>query len=312
MAAQRSFRIGTRGSPLALAQAEEVKRRLLAAHAGLAPEALEIVVIRTTGDRIRDRPLRELGGKGLFTKEIEEALGAGAVDLAVHSMKDVPTELPDGLVIACLPPRADPRDALLAPGARGLDELRQGAVIGTSSLRRRAQLLRRRPDLRIVEFRGNVDTRLKKLADGVAEATLLAAAGLARLGRTDIAAVPLAPEALLPALAQGALGIEIRAGDEAAARLLAPIGDAATAACIAAERAFLAGLDGSCRTPIAGLARIDAGGRLAFAGEILSPDGIQAFAAGRTGAPAEAAALGRDAAQEVKAAAGPAFFAALR
>jgi hydroxymethylbilane synthase len=311
MVAQRSLRIGTRGSPLALLQAEEVKRRLLAAHAHLAPVEIEVVAIRTGGDRVQDRPLAAIGGKGLFTKEIEEALLAGQVDLAVHSMKDVPTLLPDGLEILCLPPRADPRDALLAPTARALDELPRGAVVGTSSLRRRAQLLRRRPDLRIVEFRGNVGTRLRKLADGVAEATLLAAAGLARLGHDDLGAVPLAPELLLPALAQGALGVEARKGDEQAARLLAPLDDAPTRACIAAERAFLAALDGSCRTPIAGLARLDGEGRLGFEGEILSPDGTQVFAAGRQGTAAEAAALGRDAARELRAAAGPAFFDAL-
>jgi hydroxymethylbilane synthase len=311
MDAQERLRIGSRGSPLALVQAEEVKRRLLAAGLGLEAARVEIVAIRTTGDRVRDRPLAEIGGKGLFTKEIEEALRAGAIDLAVHSMKDVPTQLPDGLGIVATPPRADPRDALLAPAARTLAELPRGAVVGTSSLRRRAQLLRRRPDLRIVEFRGNVGTRMRKLAQGVAEATLLAAAGLARLGDPSVRAAPLEPETLLPALAQGALGIEARLDDARAAGLLAAIDDAETACCIAVERAFLAALDGSCRTPIAGLARLDAGGGLVFTGEILSPDGCQAFTARRQGGRADAARLGREAAEELRTAAGPAFFAAL-
>jgi len=310
MDAQGRLRIGTRGSPLALVQAEEVKRRLLAAHPELEAARVEIVAIRTTGDRVRNRPLAEIGGKGLFTKEIEEALATGTIDLAVHSMKDVPTRLPEGLGIVATPPRADPRDALLAPAARTIDELREGAVVGTSSLRRRAQLLRRRPDLRIVEFRGNIGTRMRKLADGVAEATLLAAAGLARLGDATVRAVPLPPEVLLPALAQGALGVEARLDDRRVTDLVAAIDDAETATCVACERAFLAALDGSCRTPIAGLARLDAGG-LAFVGEILSPDGREAFAARREGGAGDAARLGREAAEELRATAGPSFFEAL-
>jgi len=311
MVAQARLRIGTRGSPLALAQAEEVKARLLAADPELAAAAPEIVVIRTSGDRIRDRPLRELGGKGLFTKEIEEALLAGSIDLAVHSMKDVPTLLPEGLVIACILEREDPRDALIAASARSLEALPQGAVVGTSSLRRRAQLLRRRPDLRIVEFRGNVDTRLRKLAAGEADATLLAAAGLKRLNRGDAAAALLAPEVLLPALAQGAIGVEIRRGDAATAARLAGLEHEPSARCVALERAFLAALDGSCRTPIAGLAVLGAGGRLEFRGEILSPDGRQAFETTRAGPAGEAEALGRAAGEELVAQAGPAFFATL-
>jgi hydroxymethylbilane synthase len=308
MDAQGSLRIGTRGSPLALAQAEEVKRRLLAAHLDLDSARIEVVVIRTSGDRIRDKPLRDFGGKGLFTKEIEEALHTNEIDLAVHSMKDVPTELPEGLAIACLLPREDPRDALLAPAAAGLDDLAPGAVVGSSSLRRRAQLLHARPDLRLVEFRGNVETRLAKLADGEAEATLLAMAGLNRLGLADKASAVLAPEVLLPAVAQGAIGVEIRTDDAATAARLVPLNDAPTEACIAAERAFLAALDGSCKTPIAGLAVIEADGGLAFRGQILTSDGVEVHETGRRGSLGEARELGLVAGRELAARAGPGFF----
>jgi hydroxymethylbilane synthase len=308
MDAQASLRIGTRGSPLALIQAEEVKAALLAAHSDLDAGAIEIVVIRTTGDRIRDKPLKEFGGKGLFTKEIEEALYADEIDLAVHSMKDVPTELPPGLTIACYLPREDPRDALLAPAATGLADLPRGAVVGSSSLRRRAQLLHARPDLEVVEFRGNVETRLAKLADGVADATLLAMAGLNRLGMSDRASAALAPEVLLPAVAQGAIGIEIRAEDRATAARLAPLNDAATQTCVMAERAFLAALDGSCKTPIAALATLRADGGIDFRGQILTPDGTQVHEAERRGPAGEAARLGGDAGTELAARAGPGFF----
>lgn len=312
MEVQAKLRIGTRGSHLALAQAEEVKARLIAAHPELAAKPPEVVVIRTSGDRIRDRPLREAGGKGLFTKEIEEALIAGAIDLAVHSMKDMPTVLPDGLVIACILEREDPRDALIAGTATSLAELPAGAVVGTSSLRRRAQLLRRRPDLNIVEFRGNVDTRLRKLAAGEAEATLLAMAGLKRLGRTELATAPLLPEELLPALAQGAIGVETRADDDSGRERLTAIAHAPSARCVAVERAFLAALDGSCRTPIAGLAGFCEDGRIAFRGEILSPDGKQAFETALSGPPTEAEKMGRAAGEELLARAGPAFLADMR
>lgn len=307
-AIDRPIRIGTRGSPLALAQAHEVRRRLIAAH-GTPESLIEIVVIRTSGDRIQDRPLSEIGGKGLFTKEIEEALLAGGIDLAVHSMKDMPTVLPDGLEISSHLPREDVRDAFLSPRAATLADLPPGAVVGTSSLRRQAQVLRARPDLRVVPFRGNVETRLRKLGDGVADATLLACAGLRRLGLADKITATLPTDDFLPAIAQGAIGIEIRSGDDRARALLAPLDDADTAVCIAAERAMLARLDGSCRTPIAGLAQLSAG-TLTLRGMILSPDGRDAHGTQRQGRPADGPAMGRDAADELLRRAGPDFLTA--
>jgi len=280
----------------------------MAAH-GLAADAFEIVAIRTTGDAVQDRALAELGGKGLFTKEIEESLSDGRLDVAVHSMKDMPTELPDGLEISCLPPREDVRDAFVSPVHAGLSALPEGAVVGTSSLRRRAQLLHRRSDLTVVEFRGNVQTRLRKLSEGVAEATFLAVAGLRRLGMPDLAAGAIDVGEMLPAVAQGAIGIETRSDDEDVIALLGPIDDARTATRVAAERAFLAGLDGSCRTPIAGLAEID-GDRLRFRGEIVRPDGSERHAAEREGPLSDAVAMGRDAAAELRSRGGADFFAA--
>lgn len=302
------LRIGTRGSPLALAQAHETRDRLMAAHA-LPDTAFEIVVIKTTGDRITDRPLSEVGGKGLFTREIEEALLAGDIDIAVHSMKDMPTVLPAGLAIPCLLPREDVRDSFVSLTHGSLAEMPEGAVVGTSSLRRRAQLLNRRPDLRVVEFRGNVQTRLRKLADGVAEATFLACAGLRRLGQAELIRTAISPDVMLPAVAQGAIGIETRSGDAATQAMLASIHDAATGTRLAAERAFLAALDGSCQTPIGGLAEID-GKMLRFRGEIIRPDGSECLATERRGPLAEAAALGADAAEELRSRAGPGFFEA--
>jgi hydroxymethylbilane synthase len=299
-------RIGTRGSPLALAQAREVRERLEAAH-GQAGLTFEVRVIRTSGDRIQDRPLSEVGGKGLFTKEIEEALLAGDIDLAVHSMKDMPTVLPPGLAIACHLPREDVRDAFISSKAPSLSALPTGAVVATSSLRRQAQVRRLRPDLSVVPMRGNVDTRLRKLADGVADATLLACAGLRRLGLAQRITSPVPVEEMLPAVAQGAIGVEVRADDLAAHELLAPINHQPTALTVTAERAFLARLDGSCRTPIAGLAEL-AGDRLTFRGMILTPDGRQAHATERAGRPETAIALAEDAAAELLAKAGPDFF----
>lgn len=293
------IRIGTRGSPLALAQAHETRERLVKAH-GLSPDDFEITVITTTGDRIRDRPLAEIGGKGLFTKEIEEALFAKTIDLAVHSMKDMPAVLPAGLAFAATLPREDARDALISLTAKSLKGMKQGAVLGSSSVRRSAQALRLRPDLQVVQFRGNVETRLRKLADGVADASFLAVAGLRRLGLTQHIAAVIPMEEMLPAIAQGAIGIEIRDGDEKIARLLAPINHAESATAMACERAFLAALDGSCRTPIAGHARL-VDGRLHFRGETLTLDGKKVFAAERSGAPSDAARMGADAAAEVKA-----------
>lgn len=293
------IRIGTRGSPLALAQAHETRERLVKAH-GLSPDDFEITVITTTGDRIRDRPLAEIGGKGLFTKEIEEALFAKTIDLAVHSMKDMPAVLPQGLAFAATLPREDARDALISLTEKSLKGMKQGAVLGSSSVRRSAQALRIRPDLQVVQFRGNVETRLRKLADGVADASFLAVAGLRRLGLTQHIAAVIPMEEMLPAIAQGAIGIEIREGDEKIAKLLEPINHGESATAMACERAFLAALDGSCRTPIAGHARL-ADGRLHFRGETLTLDGKKVFTAERVGSPADAARMGADAAAEVKA-----------
>ncbi len=305
----QTLRIGTRGSPLALAQAHEVRARLMAA-TGLPEAVFEVVAIRVTGDAVQDRPLSQIGGKGLFTKEIEEALLAGAVDIAVHSMKDMPVLQPEGLVLDCLLPREDPRDAFVTLGpAGGLGDLPEGTVVGTSSLRRRAQLLARRPDLRVVEFRGNVQTRLSKLASGVAEATFLAMAGLRRLGlAADVPARPIPPEAMLPAVAQGAIGVERRGADGRVAEMLALIHDRATGLRLAAERAFLDALDGSCQTPIAGLAEIG-GDRLRLRGEILSPDGARVLSDDVTAPVADGAELGRAMALCLLRDAGPGFFA---
>ncbi|TJZ93917.1 hydroxymethylbilane synthase [Paracoccus gahaiensis] len=301
----RPLRIGTRGSILALAQAHETRDRLMAAH-DLPADAFEIVVIRTTGDRITDRPLKEIGGKGLFTREIEEALSTGALDLAVHSMKDMPTLQPDGLVIDCYLPREDVRDAFVSLAVASIADLPQGAVVGSSSLRRRAQLAHRRPDLQLVEFRGNVQTRLKKLEDGVALATFLAQAGLNRLDMAHVARGPIDPDEMLPAVAQGAIGVERRRDDDMAARLLAPIHHAETGLRIDAERAFLARLDGSCQTPIAGLAELS-GDRLILRGEILRPDGSEVVAGRRDGLATEGSAMGDDLARELLQRAGPGF-----
>ncbi|MEM9045708.1 MAG: hydroxymethylbilane synthase [Pseudomonadota bacterium] len=300
------LRIGTRGSILALAQAHETRERL-ATHHDLPDLAFEIVVIKTTGDQVLDRALSEIGGKGLFTKEIEEALLAEKIDLAVHSMKDMPTILPDGLEISTLLPREDVRDAFVSPSYASIAELPQGATVGSSSLRRRAQLLHRRPDLNVVEFRGNVQTRLKKLEDGVAAATFLACAGLRRLDLGHIIRDEIAPGEMLPACAQGAIGIEIRSSDAATRALLAPIHDVATAQRLDAERAFLAALDGSCRTPIGGLAELE-GNELWFRGEIIRPDGSERLATERRGAIVDAAQMGHDAAEELRAQAGTGFF----
>jgi len=302
------LRIGTRGSPLARVQTALACRALEEAHPELAvPGALEVVVIRTTGDQAADRPLAELGGKGLFCKEIEAALLAGDIDLAVHSMKDLPTWLPEGLIIGAVLPREDPRDVLIARAGEDLDDLPDAAVVGTASVRRRAQLLARRSDLRIVNFRGNVETRLRKLAAGEVNATVLALAGLKRLGIEPAGAVILAPEVMLPAVGQGAIGIECRENDDDAPALLAAVDDPASSACLRAERALLAALDGSCDTPIAGHAELDGGG-LCLRALIARPDGSECLRAARSGTIADGAALGRDAGRELKTRAGPGFF----
>jgi len=304
------LKIGTRGSPLALAQAHETRSRLMAAF-DLPEDAFEIVVIKTTGDDAAliaaDRPLKEIGNKGLFTKEIEEQLLGGGIDIAVHSMKDMPVEQPAGLRLDCYLPREDTADAFVSLKHRTIADLPEGAVVGTSSLRRKAQLLNRRPDLDVVEFRGNVQTRLRKLGDGVAEATFLAMAGLNRLGMDDVPHSAITPEEMLPAIAQGAIGIERRSDDRATAALLTAIHHAETGLRLAAERAFLAALDGSCETPIAGLCHLD-GGSLRLRGEILRTDGSEALADDVTGAVEDGPEIGRAMAAKLLAQAGDGFF----
>ena len=304
------LRIGTRGSPLALAQAHETRARLMAAH-DCPEEAFEIVVIKTTGDDRglidADKPLKDLGGKGLFTKEIEEAMLAGQIDIAVHSMKDMPVDQPGGLVLDCYLPREDVRDAFVSLTHASLAEVPAGARMGSSSLRRRAQLAARRPDLTVVEFRGNVQTRMAKLNDGVADATFLAMAGLTRLGMREVATAAMEVDQMLPAVAQGAIGIERRGNDLRAAALLEPIHDIPTGQRLAAERAFLRGLDGSCQTPIAGLAELS-GGNLRLRGEILRPDGSEVLTDDQTAPITDGAALGTEMAAKLRARAGEGFF----
>lgn len=301
------LRIGTRGSALALAQAHETRDRLMAAH-GLAEDAFEIVVIKTSGDRIQDRPLSEVGGKGLFTKEIEEALLDGRIDLAVHSSKDMPTVLPDGLALTAFLPREDVRDAFLSPKAKTLTDLPQGAVVGSSSLRRQAMIKRLRPDIEVVMYRGNLQTRLRKLAEGEVDATLLAAAGLRRLGLEAEITSLLETDQFLPAVGQGAICIESRADDKATLEMLAAIHDEATQIRLGAERAFLAVLDGSCRTPIGGLATLE-GDTMHFRGIVLKPDGSAAHEASGSGPAAEAALIGRSVGEDLKTRMGPDFLA---
>ena len=304
------LKIGTRGSPLALAQAYETRARLMQAFQ-LPEDAFEIVVIKTTGDDAaliaKDRPLTEIGGKGLFTKEIEEQLLEGRIDIAVHSMKDMPVAQPDGLVLDCYLPREDVRDAFVSLAFAGLHALPAGAKVGSSSLRRRAQLLNKFPHLQVVEFRGNVQTRMKKLGDGVAEATFLAMAGLNRLGMDEVARTAIAPEDMLPAVAQGTIGIERRQSDHDTHAMLQAIHHGPTGQRLAAERAFLAALDGSCETPIAGLAELD-GATIRLRGEVLRPDGSESITADRTATISDAAALGTDMARDLLEQAGPGFF----
>ncbi|GHC37553.1 porphobilinogen deaminase [Gemmobacter nanjingensis] len=305
------LKIGTRGSPLALAQAHETRDRLMAAF-GLPEDAFRIVVIKTTGDDsvliAADRPLKEIGNKGLFTKEIEEALLSGGIDIAVHSMKDMPVAQPGGLILDCYLPREDVRDAFVSATATGIADLPQGARVGSSSLRRRAQLKARRPDLEVVEFRGNVQTRMKKLTDGVASATFLAMAGLNRLGMAHVARSAIEPEDMLPAVAQGAIGVERRLNDPRTEAMLAALHHAPTGLRLAAERAYLAALDGSCETPIAGLALLD-GADLWLRGEILRPDGSQTITGAIRGPASDGAALGRQLAADLLAQAPKDFFA---
>ncbi len=301
MSMSPKIKLGTRGSPLALAQAHELRSRLAHAHRlaqGAIEEAIEIVVIRTTGDRIADRALAEAGGKGLFTKELDEALVDRRIDVAVHSAKDLPTLLPGTLGIRGYLPREDARDALIAPRFGGLDKLPAGARLGTASVRREAQLKRLRPDLAVQLMRGNVDTRLRKLEEGECDATLLALAGLKRLGLEGKATQILDVATFIPAVGQGAIALVTRAGDTAIAEILLPVLDAPTGVALAAERAFLGKLDGSCRTPIAGHAIME-GERLRFRGIALRQDGTDAVEVAREGAAVDAASLGADAAAEL-------------
>ena len=300
------LRIGTRGSPLALAQAYETRERLSGAF-NLPLDSFEIVVIKTTGDKVVNRPLKEIGGKGLFTKEIEEALLEKSIDIAVHSMKDMPVHQPKGLVLDTFLPREDVRDAFISRVHKSLADIPQGATVGTSSLRRKAQLMSKRPDLKVVEFRGNVQTRLKKLDDGVAECTFLAVAGLNRLNMEDIITNAISTEEMLPAVAQGAIGIERRENDIRIATMLEAIHNSKTELLLSAERAFLEALDGSCETPIAGLAELS-NGNLRFRGEILKPDGSEVFSDEQLASKEDATLVGVEMAQKLLSKAGSDFF----
>jgi len=305
------LRIGTRGSPLALAQAHAARDALAAAHPELAPaDAMRIDIIKTTGDTVQDRPLSEIGGKGLFTREIDDAQTGGAIDIAVHSMKDVPTVLEDGLVLAAIMPREDVRDAFISTRYSSFEDLPEGAVIGSASLRRAAQILGRYPHLKVINFRGNLQTRLRKLKEGVADATLLAMAGLNRLDMAHVATCPLEPEIMLPAVAQGAVGITCRADDERTLAWVSALDCRDSHLRTAAERAFLRQLDGSCRTPIAALAEWTAPGTMRFRGLIVRPDGGDPLDTERSGPVADhaaAEAMGMDAADELIARAGDAL-----
>ncbi len=300
------LRIGTRGSPLALAQSYETRERLSIAF-GLSLDSFEIVVIKTTGDKVLNRPLKEIGGKGLFTKEIEEALLQESIDIAVHSMKDMPVQQPDGLILDTFLPREDVRDAFVSRIHKSLADIPQGATVGTSSLRRKAQLMSKRPDLKIVEFRGNVQTRLKKLDDGVAECTFLAVAGLNRLKMEDIITAPISTDEMLPAVAQGAIGIERREKDIKIATMLEAIHNSTTGLLLSAERAFLEALDGSCETPIAGLAEFK-NENLRFRGEILKTDGSEVYSDEQVVSKEDATLVGIEMAHKLLSQAGNDFF----
>lgn len=312
---QGTLTIATRGSPLALAQAR-MTQALLADAMGV-PEAerdarFPLLVLKTTGDRVRDRPLADVGGKGLFTKELEEALLRGDADLAVHSLKDLPTKLPAGLYLAAVLKREDPRDVLIAKGLTRLSQLKQGAKLGTASVRRAAQALSQRPDLVITPLRGNVETRLAKIAGGDADATFLAAAGLRRLGMESLAADPLSPDEMLPAATQGIVGLEAREGDARTAEALALIDHAPSAVVGEAERGVIDALDGSCRTPVAALAELAGTRQLRLRAQALTHDGGRAWRRDETitlGADprAEARALGERFGREIRAEAGPAL-----
>ncbi len=300
-----SVRIGTRGSPLALVQAQEVKERLILAHDHLSEDRIEIVVMSTQGDRIVDRALADIGGKGLFTEEIEAALLNGDIDIAVHSLKDMPTILDIGLELACYLEREDARDAFISANACSLQELPSGAVIGSASLRRQAQTLALRPDVKLVTFRGNVQSRLKKIDNNIVDATYLAMAGLNRLGLKDPRIHPIEIEDFLPAVAQGAICIEIASHNDKARQLLSPLNHPQTEICVRAERAMLKILDGSCRTPIAGYATADKG-NITLKGQLSLPDGSESHCFTASGADPEQ--LGTYVGQHLRDQAGEEFF----
>lgn len=307
----KTVKIGTRGSPLALAQAYMTRDLLKESFPELKEDgALEIVIIKTTGDKILNQPLADIGGKGLFTKEIDEALLEARIDIAVHSMKDVPTYLPAGTILPCNLPREDVRDVFISPVAKDLSELPAGAVVGSASLRRQAQILNKYPHLKVENFRGNVQTRLRKLNEGACSATLLAYAGLKRLSMTEHVTKIISVEEMLPAVSQGAIGIACRDNDEPIAKFLAALNHEETRLAVVCERAFLTALDGSCRTPIAGYAYRGADGNLQFRGLVATPDGKQILETTRTGAfnEAEAVRLGREAGEELKQRAPQGFF----
>ena len=310
MNAKKTIKLGTRGSPLALAQAKEVKARLLALHSWLEAPQLEICVISTRGDQIQDKPLSEAGGKGLFSKEIEETLSQGHIDLAVHSMKDMATLLPTGLEIPVILPREDVRDAWISKEGITLEQLPLGSVVGTASLRRKALILQKRPDLDVIIFRGSVQTRLRKLQEGQADATLLALAGLKRLGLEDKASMIFPVQEMLPAVSQGAIGLEVRSDNHKIKALIAPLNDPLSFAQITAERALLAILDGSCRTPIAAYAEPLGQGRLRLHAFASTPDGKKAYRECQEGKNPQA--LGEAVGWALRKKAGNAFFRALQ
>ena len=304
---RKVIRIGTRGSPLALIQARYVERQLRFYHTDLTGDAVEIVPIQTTGDKIQGKTLSMIGGKGLFTKELDAALLASEVDIAVHSMKDMPTALPNGIIIGCVLPREDPRDALITRDGVSYADLPRDAVIGSASLRRCSQVLAHRPDVQLVALRGNVETRLAKLGSGLVDATLLAVAGLKRLGRTDVITEILSTDDMLPAVAQGAIAVVCRAGDGETIEFLQDLNHSETLSSVTAERAFLEHLDGSCQTPIAALAEIKGAGRMVLSGLLAAPDGsriVRGEAVGETASPGE---LGRSLGAELLAEAGSDF-----
>jgi hydroxymethylbilane synthase len=306
MGSSPKLRIGTRGSPLALAQTHAVRDLLCKAH-GLGVDEIEILIIKTTGDQVQDRKLSEIGGKGLFTKEIEVALAAKEIDLAVHSSKDMPTALPDGLILSACLKREDPRDGFICDKAKTIEDLPAGSTLGTASLRREAQVRILRPDLKVVPLRGNVETRLRRVRDGDLDATILGMAGLHRLGLTAEATQILPPEKFLPAVGQGTVCIETREDDAHTQEMLAAIADTDSFTALAAERAFLTVLEGSCRTPIAGFAEID-GGKLHFRGLVMRPDGSESYATERKASAKDAVKTGADAGAELKAKVSPDFF----